>query len=358
MESLADRLNVCQDKILSLYEADRDDLQAQIEHWRCVRLENALLYKAREMGMHSINHQAVPVLAVSKAKGHDAIEMQMALEGLSKSNFSTERWTLGDTSLERWRAEPQGCFKKRGVEVEVRYDCEKDNAMVYTLWTDIYVMGDAGWTKVSGHVDYNGLSYCCDGCTMYYVEFAKDASRYGKKNIWEVHVGGKVIHCSDSVSSSTTSVTVPIVETPARLQHTPQTQPASFVGERRQTPAAKRPRTSDCTDAAAVRALDHKSHTLLTGGGSHDPARSCHYGETAPIVHLKGEPNGLKCLRYRLGKYKHLYQNISSTWHWTDSNCKKAIVTVTYCSELQRTQFLQTVKIPQTVTVSKGVMSL
>ncbi|ABX56095.1 E2 [Macaca fascicularis papillomavirus 8] len=358
-ESLADRLNVCQEKILSLYEADSNDLNAQIEHWRHVRLESVLLYKARDLGMHHVNHQVVPVLAVSKAKAHAAIEMQMALESLNKSSFSTEPWTLGDTSLERWHAEPRGCFKKQGVEVEVRFDCEKENAMLYTLWTHIYVHGDGGWTRVCGKVDYCGIYYTCDGLKTYYVEFAGDAKKYGKKDMWEVHVGGKVIHSPGSVSSSTSGYTVPTVETAARL-HTPQV-PTPTLGDRRPAaaPPAKRARVADSTDSPAVRALDHNSNALLSGGVGPDSRGSCYHGETAPIVHLKGDANGLKCLRYRLSsKYKHLYKYISSTWHWTDSDCKKAIVTVTYSSETQRQQFLSTVKIPPTVSISQGVMSL
>ncbi|ABX56059.1 E2 [Macaca fascicularis papillomavirus 7] len=361
MESLADRLNVCQEKILELYEADRKDLPAHIEHWKHVRLECALYYKARECGLRHLNHQVVPALVVSRAKGHEAIEMHMALESLNKSDYNNEDWTLTETSLERWRVPPTGCFKKQGRTVEVRYDCEKENAMHYTLWSYIYVWGDNGWMKVSGNVDSKGLYYCLEGVQMYYVEFHCDAQKYGKTNTWEVHVGGTVIHFPDSISSSAISSTVPTVEIAAGLQRSPKASSAATLlcnTDGWKSPPAKKPRGQDTTDADPVRALDSNCNPLLCGtvsnaGGHHN------HCEAVPIVHLKGDPNGLKCLRYRLGKHKNLYQNISSTWHWTDNTeNKKAIVTITYKSELQRQQFLNTVKIPATVTISAGVMSL
>ncbi|ABX56080.1 E2 [Macaca fascicularis papillomavirus 6] len=362
MEALAERLSVCQDKILELYEADSKDLQTQIEHWRCVRYECVLLYKLRELGHHRINHQVVPPLATSRAKGHLAIELQMALESLQKSAYSSEEWTLQETSLEMWKTEPKACFKKNGQTVTVLFDCEKDNEMEYVLWGHVYVWGDAGWDKVQGGVDVRGLYYTVDGVKMYYKEFKDDAVKYGKKNEWEVHFGGSVMKYSDSVFSTPLSEGLSVVEIASGLPNAKAAHPHNHPNSTKEnwTPLqpAKRLRPSEPRASNAVTALDNNSGRLVTG--TVPPNSEQHSGpDCAPIVHLKGDPNCLKCLRYRFTKFKELYCNVSSTWHWTNSGGQKTgIVTVTFSSEQQRHKFLGTVKIPNTVTVSKGVMSL
>ena len=51
---------------------------------------------------------------------------------------------------------------------------------------------------------------------------------------------------------------------------------------------------------------------------------------------------------------------MSSTWHWTsdNKNSKNGIVTVTFSTEQQQQMFLGTVKIPPTVQISTGFMTL
>ncbi|AMR98487.1 E2 [Macaca fuscata papillomavirus 1] len=359
MEALADRLSALQDRILTLYEDDSKDLTDQIEHWKCVRHECAVLHKARQMGYQHLNHQVVPPLQVSRSKGHKAIEMQMALESLNNSDYKYEEWTLRDTSIELWHADPQACFKKRGQTVTVLFDCDKDNGMDYTLWGSVYVWGDNGWDKVGGEVDYWGLFYYVDGLKVYYKEFKEDAEKYGKTGCWEVHFGGTVIQSSDSMSSIAFSDTLPSAEIASGL-HT-QTHSHSSPTRCKENvwtaPSPKRARRGDPA-GDPVRALDRNSRTVLTAPSGNCTGHSCD-PDCAPVVHLKGEANCLKCLRYRLGsKHKHLYTNVSSTWHWTNNADTNAIVTVTFTNEQQRQLFLSTVKIPATVTVCKGYMTM
>ena len=129
METLASRLNACQEKLLELYETDSDQLQDQIMHWQLVRLENVIMYKAREAGMLHLNHQVVPVQLIAKAKACKAIEMQLALKTLLKSPYGTEPWTLRDTSQEMWDAAPKQCWKKKGYTVDVKFDGEDTKTM-------------------------------------------------------------------------------------------------------------------------------------------------------------------------------------------------------------------------------------
>ncbi|ANG08924.1 E2 [Human papillomavirus type 177] len=364
MEALSQRLNACQEKILELYERDSDKLSDQIEHWKLTRYECVLLYKAREMGISSICHQVVPVLSVSENKGHQAIELQLALEGLNLSAFNTEPWTLQATSYELWSTPPKQCFKKGGKMVEVRYDGNKDNATQYTAWTYIYYYGDTGWCKVNGKIDYYGLYYYMDGFKQYYVQFKDDCKLYATTGTYEVFYCGQVINCPESVSSTNDEVSS--VETSGKLQHT-HTSTTDSCNNSRSTQEAQgvsptsrkrcRQFDSDTCDSGPVVSGDplHIGAPRTNGQWTNsDP-------NTAPIVHLKGDANVLKCLRYRLeNKHKHLYVNVSSTWHWTSntSETKHAIVTIIYDSDVQRQNFLNTVKLPNSVSVSTGVMSL
>lgn len=80
--------------------------------------------------------------------------------------------------------------------------------------------------------------------------------------------------------------------------------------------------------------------------------------KTTPVVHLKGEPNRLKCCRYRFQKYKTLFVDVTSTYHWTSTDNKNySIITIIYKDETQRNSFLSHVKIPSSVQVSLGQMS-
>ncbi|AEA35050.1 early protein E2 [Papio hamadryas papillomavirus 1] len=361
MEALSERLSAYQDRILTLYEEESKLLSDQIEHWKCVRGECAVLYKARELGHSHINNQQVPALHVSRGKAHKAIELQMALESLLKSDFHSEEWTLQDASLERWHTEPQGCFKKQGATVTVLYDCDKDNTMDYILWGAIYVWGEDGWDKVCGKVDYWGLYYVLHGLKVYYKEFEHDAQKYSNTNTWEVHFGRTVIPYSDSMSSTALCERLPIAEIANGLQQTSIPTPTHTSSKENAwastTPPPKRGRRGD-PGGDPVRALDANSRTLLSQPARDHPTGNTGYSDCTPVVHLKGDSNCLKCLRFRFGKHKHLYCNVSTTWRWANHADEKAIVTVTFKDEQQRQQFLSVVKIPNSVHICKGLMTV
>nr|ALJ32474.1 early protein E2 [Human papillomavirus type 34]ALJ32481.1 early protein E2 [Human papillomavirus type 34]ALJ32488.1 early protein E2 [Human papillomavirus type 34]ALJ32495.1 early protein E2 [Human papillomavirus type 34] len=344
METLCKRLSACQDAILELYERDSIHLSDHIDHWKHVRLENVLLYKAREMGLQSVNQQAVPSLAVSRSKGHNAIELQIALESLNESSYNTEDWTLQHTSWEQWVTDPKQCFKKGGKTVEVRYDCDKDNTMQYVVWTFVYYWLEGQWYKVNSHVDYNGIYYeTQDNEKVYYTHFSSDAKRYGVKGIWDVCMGGEVI-CSAPVSS-TCEVSTPEIVRPLHTSNSSNAQDAGV-------PARKRHRQCDPDEGP----LDFVHNLQSTT----DSSTQCTLHNVAPIVHLKGDKNSLKCLRYRMHKgYSHLFNNVTTTWHWTNNtNSKCGVITFMFSSTSQQKQFLQCAKIPPTISVSSGYMSL
>nr|CAD1814324.1 early protein [human papillomavirus 40] len=369
MENLARRLDLCQEQLLELYEQNSKELQQHILHWKYIRYESAIYYTARQMGIKHLGHQVVPSLDVSKAKAHAAIEMQMCLESLQNTEYNVEPWTLQDTSQELWLAEPKKCFKKGGKTVEVRFDCNETNAMHYTLWTTVYVQVDDAWTKVKGQVDYKGLSYTVHGCTTYYVDFAKEAQTYGKTDRWTVIVGSHVI-CSPSTIEEQG---LPIVETadarpPTTATDTPDaptTATTETYGPAQAPPRKRRrnghlPITPTVGKSLGGEYVDTADRTRTPDPESNNGHRNCGGGSATPIIQLEGDANCLKCFRYRLGKVSHLFCNSSTTWRWTTESRtdKNAIITLTYSSVQQRSDFLAIVKIPKTIKHSLGMLTL
>lgn len=370
METLARRLDMCQEQLLELYEKDSKTLKDHVLHWKYIRYECALYYKARESGIKHLGHQVVPQLEVSRQKAYLAIELQMSLEALLQTEYSLEPWTLQDTSQEVWLTEPQKCFKKRGQTVEVRYDCNPANAMHYTLWSDIYVPYNSTWLKVSGHVDYEGLSYTVCGQKQYYVEFHKEAQTYGETGQWNVVMGSNVIYSPASVSSTVSEVSsVASTESDTRPATTvPDSTCTQKADCQEQAPPRKRvrfdPHTTPIADLARTvgrGSVDSSDSRLVPKHTDHHPRGHNRGSHTTPIIQLQGEANALKCFRYRLNKHKHLFADVSSTWRWTtECNNKNntALITLTYISEQQRADFLSRVKIPVTIKQCLGALTM
>ncbi|AUT11914.1 E2 [Leptonychotes weddellii papillomavirus 3] len=204
VENLAKRLDLVRDGLLDLYERCDDSLESQLKHWQLLRQEYAILYFARRSGIIRVGCQPVPPAQVSRERARDAIEVHLMLQSLQQSNFCNEPWTLADTSLERYKTEPQGCWKKNPEMVEVRYDGDRENATLHTLWQDIYYRNSDGvWCKTHGQVDGHGLFYLDNGCKRYYVYFADDAKKYSRSGIWEVEYKNEILSPLDSVTSTT-----------------------------------------------------------------------------------------------------------------------------------------------------------
>ncbi|CBD35697.1 putative E2 protein [Human papillomavirus 125] len=375
METLANRLDACQDKILELYEQDSNNLEDQITHWKLMRLEQALLYKARECGLTHIGHQVVPPLSVTKAKARSAIEVHVALQQIQQSPYAQDSWTLRDTSREMWDTAPKKCWKKRGVTVEVRYDGDLNKAMCYVQWKEIIVQNynDDNWVKVAGLVSHEGLYYMHEGEKHYYVQFKEDAYVYGETGTWEVHVGGKVIHHNafEPVSSTreipaagplytcTTSAPTqaPVGATEGPEQRRQRLETVHW-GEQQQQRQYTHPTTPQTTERAS-QSLDGDRTRDCDTTGPH-PIGHRSDPDCVPVIHLRGDPNCLKCFRYRLqrGKTK-LYARTSSTWRWTcESENQAAFVTIWYTSYGQRDEFLTNVKVPPGIQVILGHMSM
>nr|AXZ95685.1 E2 [Rattus norvegicus papillomavirus 2] len=96
--------------------------------------------------------------------------------------------------------------------------------------------------------------------------------------------------------------------------------------------------------------------------GSTDRLRRPRTGPGPPcLLIIKGTPNGVKCLRYRLKTHHHsLFQYVSTTWQWVpasgSSRVGRARILVMCSDQTQRNIFLDTVKIPAGMTVEQCSM--
>nr|AYC54495.1 MAG: E2 protein [Human papillomavirus] len=241
MDTLSERFNALQENLMDIYESGRDDIETQIMHWQYLRQEQVLFYFARKHGVMRLGYQPVPPLATSEAKAKDAIGMVILLQSLQKSPFGKESWTLTQTSLETVRSPPANCFKKGPQNIEVMFDNDPENLMVYTAWSYIYYQTlDDTWNKVEGKIDYHGAYYLEGTLKVYYIQFESDAARYGKSGIWEVHVNEDTIF-APVTSSSPAAGERAATSIDSASQSPPNRQPtATSVSTRKRTPPRRR----------------------------------------------------------------------------------------------------------------------
>lgn len=202
MEALNQRFTVLQDQLMDIYERGSDTLEEQIKHWTLLKQEQIILNYARRRGIMRLGYHPVPSLAISESKAKDAIAMVLHLENLKRSPYKDEPWTLINTSLETFRTAPANCFKKGPQNVEVIFDNDPENLMLYTAWKSIYYEDTEGqWQKTEGHIDYTGLYFLEGGIKHYYVEFSVDARRFGSGSEWEVRFNGETLFAPVTSSS-------------------------------------------------------------------------------------------------------------------------------------------------------------
>ncbi|ASH99072.1 E2 [Ailuropoda melanoleuca papillomavirus 4] len=371
METLNELLDYVQDQLLILYETNSNKIADQIKHWHLNRKENVLLYYARKNGITRLGMRPIPSLQVSHQKARAAIEQELMLQSLGKSNFGSEKWTLQDTSKERLLAEPRYCFKKGGKEIDVRFDNKAENITRYTLWDWIYYQDDNDkWQKTEGQVDERGLFYLDQaGVKVYYVNFEEESKKYGKTGAYEVlhkltknaistssfrsSSGGESEHPTSSGLSSRHS-------TPRKKIHSPGRRTRRY--RRRASPCVsrgRRERESPPKEHPARRLLPPSPgevggchHTSQAGAGGR-LERLVQEARDPPLLVLGGNPNSLKCLRFRLRKgYGGLFDTVSTTWQWTNVRDPKVNhrMLVAFTDTQQREQFLLKVPLPKSVS--------
>lgn len=317
--------------------------------------------------------------------------------------------------------DPKNAFKKEPYIVEVWFDGEQANAFPYTNWKRIYLQKeDESWYVTEGLVDYNGL-YVIDyrGDKAYFTLFSTDAPRYGNKDYWTVHYNNMTLYpppsssrqlpgssdvvLIDSDSSDEATDAGPYEE--SRRPYTPQ-QPEEAVqrigqdqavtsegsgvrrgqGERR--PQTRSPikkakadstgqsggprgqgtggggrggrgggRQQQPTGSAPSAEEVGKRHRTVARGGLSKLERLQEEARDPPIILVQGQPNCLKCWRFRLKKYCHLYQSASTVFRWLSSDGSSiphSRLLISFKTVTQRQIFLSNVTIPRQCKFSLG----
>lgn len=408
MEILQARLESVQEKLLDIYELNPTDLESHVLRWTLERQEHVYLFALKsKYGVKRVGIQVVPPTVVSECKAKQAIEMQLALESLSKS-FGKEPWTLQQTSWESYMAPPEKCFKKGGTTLELIFDNDPQNSAEYVLWASIYSKtSENGWLVSSGEVDTAGLYYEDEDFNkIYYVDFSSEAKKYGATK-WSFTFKNKLFTSPFPSTRSRPRPTAgvlsvdapdsaappnPCEQSPTVSQVSPDSTPSRHSrrggrqsrgpGERRKRPGSPnaastpRPKLQNTKRSAESReSRRHQSEVLqypvpaeVASVRTHLPApsggrlgRLLYEARDPPVVVFRGLANALKCYRYRLLKqYPSTFDQISSTWKWATSedavgnNPDGSRLTVLFKSLEQREMFLSTVPHPRTFTYFLG----
>ncbi|ADV03084.1 unnamed protein product [Equus caballus papillomavirus 3] len=419
MEALQTRFDAVQEGLMMHYETGSDNLQAQIDYWCLTRAEQVMLYAARSKGRRKLGHTVVPSLAAAQAAAKAAIEMQLLCEKLANSPYAREPWTMTDTSKETYRAPPEGCFKKGPCLVQVEFDGEPGNEMWYTTWESIYYLDEHdNWIKTHGRVDSEGLYYCQGPLKVYYENFAAEAEKYSKTNVWKVMFQNQTfssVTCRASTKDTTESAgpsvsgrdepdcaaaipsVLPTSATPVSAEQQPlpkellpggsprycrgsgRGSPHWGVGSPAHVPSPgtlcqggagqlpSPPSLSPSLSRSTISPATSPSSvpSVLSSSGCGSPCRPIEgvkSSEGVPAVLLKGKPNQLKCLRFRLKKtYWVHFWFITTTWFWAgptgSDRAGRARMLVVFKSSVQRQRFLQKVPLPPGVERSEVFMA-
>nr|WJJ59291.1 MAG: E2 protein [Leptonychotes weddellii papillomavirus 9] len=394
MENLNQVLDSLQEQILTLYEENSTDLKAHIRLWRLMRREQVFFHWARQQGVTRVGMRPLPSLASSQQKAKEAIEQEIYITSLSKSRYGSEEWTIANTSRERLLADPKFCFKKDGVQLEVRFDGEKDNIVRYTYWRTIYYQDAMDeWQKTDGLVDSCGLYYMdAQGLKLYYVEFKSEAEKYSKTGLYEV-LGNYITtvstsctglpHTADFYSAEDTAQQRPPARHAITTPKKTSVPPARRYRVRRSRSRSPRFSSTPSRTRGGVRGSRQKQRESRSKsrsaerpvppsaeevGGRHQtpPKRAGGRVERLiadardpPVIIVKGDGNRVKCLRFRLkNKFSSKFDRISTTWTWTTSDAPDRIgsarMLISFKDTEQRQKFLDTVPFPPSIRLPLG----
>ena len=388
MEALAERFDVLQEEILRHIESGDTNLQSHINYWENVRKENAIMYYARKRGLTKLGLQPLPQLAVSEYSAKQAIKISLTLQSLQKSIFGKEPWTLTEVSAELINTPPQNVLKKNGYNVEIWYDDDKNNSMIYTNWDDLYYQDiNEMWHKVSGQVDYDGC-YFIDhtGERAYFILFVTDASRYSQTGKWTVHFKQQVLSSSVVSSTSYTSYEDPL---PGPSSYTETTTQSDSFRRPRFEETIDSPSPTSSTSPRSLRVRRRRREQGESGTDGETPPKRRRGGRAGsapspsevgqrhrqverkglsrlgllqeeardpPIIVLQGSANGLKCWRNRKSnKHSGSFLCMSTVWTWVgDTSKNHSRMIIAFVNEAQREQFVKYHLFPKHATYYYG----
>nr|QYI89674.1 E2 early protein [Bos taurus papillomavirus 27] len=401
MEKIAQALDACHDRMLTLIENDSNKLEEQIKYWTEQKVEMLLFFAARQKGIYRIGYHTVPTAKVAEAKAKQAIMMEMMLKSLQQSQFAEEPWTLADTSYEMWDIPPKCCWKKKGQCIEVWFDGDSSKAVPYTHWQEIYSQDAEGnWHKLAGEVDYFGLSHEDPVLgRVYHVIFGHEANKYGNAKSWCVKTNSGHLLTPNRSERDSRSPSNPSSEQPTApaSRETEQEEERRYVSPQRcpeEGPVSRPPESPWRPSSPHCDILRSGGWSTLHSKGQRGRGRGRGYrhgrrnytspfrnpGETAggfkeangtprkrsgqptfapgqhPFLMFHGPANALKCWRYRCRqKYRRFFWKFTTTFTWVDDGEKgAATVIVTFTSSAQLEAFFSEVPRPKTLTVGNG----